>query len=430
MKTALPLLIVLALLAGCSSVYDVRKAMDKGGYEQVLQDTRDITQFPERDSTLILNYRAQAKLGLGYYDSARRDYLQAWNVMNLSEGGGVGNALFLSERQKFWMGDPYERAYNSWYLGVLYYQLGDLVNCQPAFKNAVFVDSGDLEAGEYIADWLPAHIMRVRAFLARQDEDGARGVLEEVARLPDKAPNAEKGMPTNFDPGVREWLTVEAQKDANTVIMLELGQGPFFTAEGHHGSVRVTNQGDYHEASVEVIIDGQSMGRARKIGDTFYQAITRGGRVMDEILQGKAIAKTTSIAVGAGSMHVGRRLYESGNRTAGAIVGGVGAALLIAGLAGNAEADTRGNVLLPGETHLMMARLDEGAYTVDLKFYDRADRELPQLAQRGLPLTVPREGDAVLLARSAPRYEIPDDVRRMDDPYKAPVPEAGTASGN
>ncbi len=424
MKTPiLSTVIALAFLAGCSSVYDAREAMRKGGYQQVLLDTQDITQFPDRDVTLILNYRGHAKMGLGYLESARHDYLQAWNAMNLSEGGGVGNALFFSERQKFWMGDPFERAYNSWYLGMLYYQLGDVVNAPAAFKNSVYVDTGDIEAGQYIADWLPAHVMRVRAFLARQDEDAARGVLEELARLPDE--------PANFDPAVREWLTMEGQRDVNTVMMLELGVGPHYTAEGHHGSTRVINQGEYRESRVDVYINGEKLGSAYKIGDTFFQAITRGGRVMDEILEGKAIAKTASIAVGASAMHVGRVLHKSGNKTAGAITGLVGAGLLIAGLLGNAEADTRGNVLLPGETHLMLAKLPPGQHEVELRFYDNRDNEIHNLRQRGIPLTVPEpgQGDAVLLARSHPRYVVPDTAEhRMADPYKLLAPEA-TAAG-
>jgi hypothetical protein len=404
--------------------------MEKGGYQQVLMDTQDITKFPERDSTLILNYRGHAKLGLGYTDSARRDYLQAWNVMNLSEGGGVGAAMFFSERQKFWMGDPYERAYNSWYLGLLYYQLGDVVNAPPALKNAVFVDSGDIEAGEYIADWLPAHVMRIRALMARQDMETVQSVIAEIGRLPDVAPNAEKGMPNNFDPAVRKWMTLEAQQDANTIMMLELGVGPYFTAEGHHGSTRVTNQGEYRESFVDVYVDGEPLGRAFKIGDTFYQAITRGGRVMDDILKGKAIAKTASIAVGASAMHVGRVLYQKGNKTAGAITGLVGAGLLIAGLLGNAEADTRGNVLLPGETHLMMAKLPPGEHTVELRYFDKDGRELNGLHQRGIPLTVPEEGDAVLLTRSQPRYVMPGtEEQLMGDPYKALDPKPATAAG-
>jgi hypothetical protein len=130
-------------------------------------------------------------------------------------------------------------------------------------------------------------------------------------------------------------------------------------------------------------------------------------------------------------MHVGRRLYESGNKEAGAIAAGVGAILLIGGLLANAEADTRGNVLLPGETHLMMAKLPPGEHTVELRYFDRMNMELRQLRQTDIPLSVPEKGDAVLLARSQPRYVIPaTDAHRQADPYKVLDPKAATAAGN
>jgi hypothetical protein len=379
-------------------VYDARKAMERGGYQQILEDTRNLNDFPERDVTLIMNYRAHARLGLGYHERARHDYLQAWNAMNMSEGGGVASAYFFTERQKWWIGDPFERMFNSWYLGMLFYMKGDLIDAPAAFRNAIFVDTGDIEAGQWAADWIPALLMLARCFLADGRDDDARIMLQQISDLPEE--------PASFDPSC-PWFTLEAQKDANTIMMIELGKGPFFTAEGHHGSVRVINQGDYREAYAEVWIDGEFLGRAYKIGDTFFQAITRGGRVMDDILQGKAIAKTSSIVVGATGMHVGRVLYESGNRTAGAVAAGVGAALLLAGLLADASADTRGNVLLPGETHLMMAQLPPGDYSVELRFFDAGDRELKSMRQSGLPLHVPERGDAVLLARSHPPYAIP-----------------------
>jgi tetratricopeptide (TPR) repeat protein len=407
------LLVVFALLCGCRSVYDVNAAMKQGGYEQVLMDTRDIDEFPERDQTLVLNYRAHAKMALGYHLSARHDFLRAWNIMNLSEGGGVASAYFFTERQKFWLGDPYERAFNSWYLGMLYYQAGLHDDAMACFRNAIFVDTGDIEAGEYAADWLPALLMRLRAFLILGDEDGARIMMEEIQRLPEE--------PANFDPRT-PWLNLEAQRDANTVIMLELGRGPFFTAEGHHGSVRVINQGEYRERYAKVWINSESMGQAYRIGDTFFQAITRGGRVMDDILEGKAIAKTASIATGAVAMHVGRVLYEGGEggtKTGGAIALAAGAAVLAAGLLMSADADTRGNDLLPGETHLLMAKLPPGEYEVEVRFYDDNDRELTSMRHEAVPLVVPQRGDATLLLRSQPRYKIPDSQEwRTADPYR------------
>ena len=94
---ALPLLV----LTGCAgATYNVAESMRKGGYKQVLEDTRNIEEFPERDQTLILNWRAHAKMGLGYQESARNDYLRAWNMMNNSAGGNVA-AAYACQRQQF-----------------------------------------------------------------------------------------------------------------------------------------------------------------------------------------------------------------------------------------------------------------------------------------------------------------------------------------
>lgn len=412
------LLLSIALLAGCSSVYDAKAAMAKGGYQQVMTDTRVLEDFPERDRTLILNYRGHAKLGLGYLDSARADYLRAWNIMNMSQGGGVASAMMFSERQKFWMGDPYERAFNSWYAGVLLFEANKREDAIAAFKNAIFVDTGDLKENEYIADWVPAFIMRMRCYMDRGSAEHYRvqQLMDEVNKLPRD--------PANFDPNC-PWLTLEAQLEANTLLWIELGNGPFFTAEGHHGSVRGINQSEYRESYARVFIDGQDMGQAFKMGDTYFQAITRGGRVMDDILKGKAIAKTASIAVGASAMHVGRKIAESGaasgdnaTRNAGLITAGVGAAVMIGGLLMNAEADTRGNVLLPGETHLLMAKLPPGRHEVEVHFFDMQQRELRELRQTGIPIDVPETGDAVKLVRSTPQYNVRDTALKAADPYK------------
>jgi len=415
LRSAVALLGLTAFSIGCSSVYDARAAMAKGGYTQVLTDTQRIDDFPERDQTLILNYRAHAKLALGFAGSARNDYLRAWNTMNHGDGGGIASAYWFSERQKWWMGDPYERAYNSWYLGMLNFEAQEFEDAMPCFRNAMFVDTGDLKQGEYAADWLPPFIMRMRCFLTRNDPESVKMLLDEIGRLPKD--------PANFDPDC-PWLTIEAQQDANTLLWIELGDGPHFTAEGHHGSVRAINQGEYAESLARVFINGQDMGQAYKVGDTYFQAITRGGRIMDDILNGKAIAKTASIAVGASAMHVGRKIAQSGAgkgnnaaRNAGLITMGAGAVVMIGGLLMSAEADTRGNVLLPGETHLLMAKLPPGRHEAEIHYFDMHNRELVNLRQSGVPIEVTERGDAVVLVRSKPRYNAGDAKRRSADPY-------------
>lgn len=404
------LFVALACLSGCvGDTYNVAASMQKGGYRQVLIDTEKLEEFPERDHTLILNWRAHAKMGLGYHLSARNDFLKSWNIMNNSAGGNVAAAYMWNEKSKYYLGEPYERMMNSYYLGLLYYQMGKPEDAMACFKNALFVDTGDLEANEYAADFVPNMIMRTRVFLDRRDEKGAQMQLDELSRLPRDAANFDTNCP---------WFSLDAQKDANTLIWVELGWGPYMTAEGRHGEVRVIREPKYDERYAEVWIDGQNAGRTYKIGDTHYQATTRGGRPMDEYLKAKGIAKDVTTAAGAAAIGVGAGLARSGHGAAGAITAGVGLGLLLWGALSSAEADTRCNVLLPGQIHLMMAKLDPGPHEIEVRYFADGGRELGRMKQRAIPLRVPERGDAVLVVRSDPTYEIPRSAAERDmDPY-------------
>ncbi|MCC6572690.1 MAG: hypothetical protein IT462_02765 [Planctomycetes bacterium] len=410
-KTASKLLfvVVMALCAGCASRYDVIAAMHRGGYDEVLENTENINDFPERDRTLILNYRAQAKLGLGYHLSARDDFLRSWNIMNTGAGGGHAAAYVIAEDNKYYMGDPYERVFNSYYLGLLYYMLNAPEDAMASFTNALFADTGDFKLNEYAADFVPAMVMRTRVYLDRGAKLDAQDQLKALNALPKNE--------RNFDPAC-PWFNIDDQLNTNTLFFVELGDGPFMTAEGRHGQTRVIHPSRYPEAYAEIYVDGKTLGRTYKVADSFFQAVTRGGRAMDEVLKGKAIAKDVTTVVGAVGVGVGVSMMENGDSTAGAITAGVGALVLLAGLLLNPEADVRSNVLLPGEVHLMQAQLPPGPHDVELRVFDKDGRELRRMRQEGLDLNVPQKGDAVMLLRSQPRYKIPlQEADRLADPY-------------
>lgn len=414
LPATLLLFLALAFLGGCAGpTYNVVASMQKGGYRQVLIDTQDLEKFPERDQTLILNWRAHAKMGLGYHLSARNDFLKSWNIMNNSQGGNVVAAYMWNEKSKYYLGEPYERMMNSYYLGLLYYQMGKPEDAMACFKNALFVDTGDLEANEYAADFVPNMMMRTRVFLDRRDDAGAQMQLDELARLPRD--------PANFDASC-PWFTLEAHKEANTLIWVELGWGPYMTAEGRHGELRVIREPEFEERYAEVYVNGQFAGRTYKLGDTYYQATTRGGRPMDEYLKAKGIAKDVTTVAGAAAIGVAVGLARSGHGAAGAVAAGVGLGLLLWGALSSAEADTRCNVLLPGQIHLSMAKLDPGNHEVEVRYFNGSGRELSKMRQRAIPLKVPERGDAVLVVRSDPRYEIPrsEAEREMDPYFKSP----------
>ena len=400
--------LALAALSGCAHRYDVFDAMQRGGYEQVLNDTEDMEAFPERDRTLILNYRAHAKLGLGYQRSAREDFLHSWNIMNNSQGGGIAAAYVFSEGSKFYLGDPYERVFNSYYLGLLYYMQGQPEDAMACFNNALFTDTGDIKLGEYASDFVPAMIMRARVYLDRGDVAGAETALKEISALPYDERNYDRECP---------WLNVQSQQDTNALFFVELGDGPFMTAEGRHGQTRVIHPTDYPESYAEIFVNGESVGRTWKVGDSFFQAITRGGRNMDEVLKGKAIAKDVVTVVGAVGVGVGVHMMRHGNGKAGAITAGAGLLVLLAGLMMNPEADVRSNVLLPGEVHLLQTKLPPGQHEVELRVFGKDGHELRRMRQPGLTLNVPQKGDALMLLRSQPRYKIPDADLATTDPY-------------
>jgi hypothetical protein len=291
---------------------------------------------------------------------------------------------------------------------------GKTEDAAACYKNALFVDTGDLKAGEYIADFAPAMIMRTRVFLERGEGGRAQEQLDELNKLPRD--------PRNFDPNC-PWLTLDAQKEANTLIWVEIGWGPFMTAEGEYGEYRVIRENEYKDAYAVVFVTGQSLGQTYKLGDTYFQASTRGGRAMDEVLKDKVIRKKTLTVAGATAIGVGLAVAAGSNnkaaRGAGLVAAGVGLGLLIAGALTNPRADVRCNALLPGQFHLMMAKLPPGKHEVEVRYFDKGGRELSAYRQRAIPLEVREKGDSVLLVRGSPRYRfLRTQSERMLDPYK------------
>jgi hypothetical protein len=91
---------------------------------------------------------------------------------------------------------------------------------------------------------------------------------------------------------------------------------------------------------------------------------------------------------------------------------------MLAGLLADTSADTRCNILLPGEIHLMMAKLDPGPHEVEVRYFGKGGSELGRMRQRAMPLKVPEQGDAVLVVRSDPQYAVPRSAAERDmDPY-------------
>ena len=80
----------------------------------------------------------------------------------------------------------------------------------------------------------------------------------------------------------------------------------------------------------------------------------------------------------------------------------IGAGLILAGLLLPAEADVRQWDTLPGEVHVLAAKLPPGDHTLTVDVRDRAGNPLPDLS-RDVPVTVKEGRLAFVWTRAAPR---------------------------
>ncbi|MEP6664274.1 MAG: hypothetical protein ABJC04_11490, partial [Verrucomicrobiota bacterium] len=138
-----------------------------------------------------------------------------------------------------------------------------------------------------------------------------------------------------------------------------------------------------HSASVQV--DGQTFS-APPYDDLFFQATTRGGRVMDHILAHKAVFKSTTDAIGNVGILGGAVLGSQQGRHSN--VDEIGLGLLAAGViskifssATTPAADTRSWTNLPQYLSFVAITLSPGQHVAKIEFSDAQGHVLPSLTK-------------------------------------------------
>jgi tetratricopeptide (TPR) repeat protein len=296
-------------------------------------------------------------LAKGDYPEARRILLQAANIME-SFGGTEGRevaSVVGEEGHKIWKGEPYERAMNAYYLGLLAYMAGDLDNALAGFKNAGFQDAGRT-GDERRGDFGPALYLQGRIQALRKDYmDSTQSFQYAKWRAPQNR------------------FLDDAQNVGNVVVVVDVGRGPQKVESGAYGSeLAYADQGG-SVPGVRVSLD-RSVDRTDMVGDLYYQAASSGPRDVEGVLQGKAAARGVAEVGGAGLM-VASAFSDSHN--AGTL-GLVGAALFFGSNLLRTGADTRCWGCLPREIHIYAAQLDPGTHqlTLDLPVTGRVQQEI------------------------------------------------------
>lgn len=367
-------------------------------------DMESVRQFFEEQvytgdiasGALFLNGLAQIELLMGYTDDAWRHFRTAGRVMGnwQTSGSETFNAIVGSESSKTWKGDPYEKAMNCYYTGLLYLLRGESDNARAAFKKGILSD-GESTEEEYQADfallfWLAGR-MSLHMGLKAEAEDYFREA-REARRFASE--HGAMGGPTNF--------VLENPGFGNLICMVDMGLGPEKYATGHGGSMAAFRPRANRERLAEIFINGESLGHTEIMTDLYYQAVTRGGTEMEGIREGKAVFKTAAGVSGVILMNEG--LSRGGSDEAFF----VGLGLLLISLLTDSSADVRHWTILPETVQVLTADVPPGEHDLRLEFLDEGGRAIPHLEQEWT-IEVPSDGEGVYLFRSLPGLDRPQE---------------------
>lgn len=373
------LLTVAALAAaGCASVRRDAEAaaVADGRYAEALASYEAHVAEGGSEVALDRNLAGTAALLAGDVPRAHRHFAEAFaDLEDLTATTGDTVTAFVGpDRTKAWKGDPYERVMNAYYLGVTYWLLGDPDNAAASFKSALLRDADSAE-GIAQADFGALWFLLAHAQIAARHTDGGADALRRARTL----------LPAN------PYTDAAVSAGANVVVVFETGSAPRKVATGAHGSQLAILPGAPTALCARVAAGGREVGRTVTAADLHHQAVTRGGKFMDDLNTGKAVTKDAALVAGGIVLHNADTTSEHL----------LGFGLLAVALLLPAETDLRQWDTLPGEIQVLAARLPPGDHTLAIEPLDGDGRPVPGWS-RVVPVTV-REGRTTFLwTRAAP----------------------------
>jgi hypothetical protein len=373
------LLLGCCLLPGCATTPAKPKLVLTGNI--MVDGPNAIENGPSRDKVLWEYRTAAAAMRQGKYDLAKQ-YLDdalttLQGIFGPDPNAKKARSYFHAEAKKTFIGEPYERAMAYIYRGIIYWMDGQPDNARACFRSAELADS-DTENHAYAGDWvLPDYLDGLAT--AKLGGDGSDAFKRAQA--------SAKGIslpPYNLK--------------ANVLLFFEFSPGPGKYGSGKYGEelrFRVPPAVVY---SAAFKVDGHEYPVA-PADDVWFQASTRGGRVMDHILGNKAVFKSTTDTIGNVAMIGGLSTAAmSHDRTAQEVGLGIALAGLVSKLVSSAttpEADTRAWDNLPRYLSFATLPLPPGEHTIVVEFRDSSGRALPQFAKT-LTVQVPEGQDKVI----------------------------------
>ena len=323
-------------------------------------------KIPEKDKVLWQYRNALGAMRHGDYAVAKSNLDEAIarisNMLGKDEAARKARGYFHSESTKTFIGEPYERVMAYYYRGILYWMDGELDNARACFRSAELEDSDAVEK-KYSSDYVLLDYLDGFATLKLAgDGSDAFKRATEVARI---------SAPPPYNP------------KANFLLFADFSGGPSKYAAGKHNELLMFRPGLSQAQTVQVQIDGQTY-QVRPYDDLYFQATTRGGRLMDHILANKAAFKEGTDVGGDVALISGGVLASTGNSDAQYAGLGLVAAGLISKLISASTkpaADTRFWDNLPLYLGFAAFELLPGQHTATVDFLDDKNRKITGLTK-------------------------------------------------
>ena len=341
--------VMLVFSTGCATY-------SEGPASNAASATGSAPQASRRDQVLWSYRNAALAMRAGRFDQAKVELEDALarlgGIYGPDKAASSARRLFNEEAKKNFIGEPYERVMAYFYRGILYWMDGEPDNARACFRTGQLLDS-DAENKTYAGDWtLLDYLDGLASVKLAADGSDALARAQSHTRSTPLPPYAPR---------------------ANVLFFVEFGNGPLKYASGQFREELRFRAGSSSAKSAVVKVAGQAL-PAPANDDLSFQATTRGGRVMDHILAGKAQFKSGANSVGDAAIISGAVLASTQQRRHNA-GDEIGAGLLLFGLASklisgatNPTADTRCWENLPGHLSFAAAELPPGQHTATFEF--------------------------------------------------------------
>lgn len=343
-----PVLVVALLSAGCT--VPARPRVPYTG-DPIRDGQAWIEQGPPKDKVLWEYRTALAAMRRSEFPLAERLFDDAIEnlgaMMQPDAEAQKARGYFTEEAKKTFYGEPYERVMAWYYRGILYWMEGQLDNARACFRSAQFQDA-DAGNNQYKSDYVILDYLE-GLLTTKLGGDGSDALeraqkLSKLARLPEYNP------------------------DANVILFIDFGAAPQKYAAGEYGEQLRFREGSSPVKSARLQFGDQTLAIS-PTDDLYYQATTRGGRVMDYVLDNKAVFKKStdiggSVAIVSGAVLASHRDTQD----AGLAVLGAGIIAKIFSSATRPEADTRTWQNLPQYLSFAVLDLPPGDHTLTVNF--------------------------------------------------------------